>query len=681
MPITMQPPLQPGITLVNRYRLIQILGQGGFGRTYLAEDQNRFREYCVLKELVPAQTTPELMQKARELFYKEAKVLYSIQHPQVPEFREQFEFDRRLFLVQQYVAGKTCSQLLDERLQQGLTFSEAETKQLLLQVLPVLTYLHDRHIIHRDISPDNIILRSSDRLPVLIDFGAVKALATRVSQPASHTIIGKPLYAPAEQMQAGIVDPTSDLYALAVTAIELLTGKSPDQLYDSRQGQWRWQNVARVSPDFAAVLNRMLSSRSPDRIPSAAQVLPLLQSTSIPATPVQIAPPPPSPASQLPTQAIGQPPIYPNPAVPTPVPPDWARMAERAGTIALRFGRWSSRAVWFVAGGLVRFVWSLIPKWLVLLALIFACAWTYQRLTGKSLLPKLPRLPIPRIEMPRIQMPPFRLPSIQLPTLPNSDDVLGAGNASPSEQRRQDAILQRQKALRIDSRFFNQLVNEQFFAKHPELAGEPLSPNDPKQQSLRNDWYRTAETTLNRLQNLLSRESRDRLGSFTAEDLDRGRAQLPRYNLSDRALYDLADTRLLAVFPEQSNMGERLNQPIGQVWQGVVSDYLNAIQAGKAWERISPQSSGWRDQFEGNLSTAAGKAYVVYLKPGQSLQAELEAEEDVAVSSYSPTGRVLLNRESRQSWSTAAKEEGYYEVVVLSQARSPLSYRLNLAID
>lgn len=274
----MQPPIPLGTVLQNRYRLIKILGQGGFGRTYLAEDLGRFNEPCALKELILAETGYAL-EKSKELFQREAAILYQIQHPQVPQFRATFEQDQRLFLVQDYVEGKTYRMLLDERKTSGQTFREAEVLQLLRQLLPVLAHLHIRGIIHRDISPDNIILRQSDAKSVLIDFGVVKELATRLQSPnitPGATTVGKLGYAPSEQIQTGKVYPSSDLYALAVTCVVLLTGREPQEL-DDTQVRWNWQHWAKVSPGLAMVLNRMLSYKPSDRYQSVADLAKALQ--------------------------------------------------------------------------------------------------------------------------------------------------------------------------------------------------------------------------------------------------------------------------------------------------------------------------------------------------------------------------------------------------------------------
>ncbi|MEH2332651.1 protein kinase domain-containing protein [Nostoc sp.] len=284
----MQPPITVGTVLQNRYRIIQILGQGGFGRTYLAEDQRRFNELCAIKELNSTARSALDWERAQELFHREAAILYQIEHPQVPKFRERFEQDQRLFLVEDYVAGQTYRTLLAERQAVGKTFTEAEVLQLIQMLLPVLEHIHSRGIIHRDISPENIILRDSDAKPVLIDFGVVKELATRLRSPDNplpETTVGKLGYSPSEQMQTGGAYPSSDLYALAVSAIVLLTGKEPKDLFDQNQLTWNWQRWVKVNPRFAQVLNRMLNHIPSDRYQSAAsvsQALQLLQEVSLP---------------------------------------------------------------------------------------------------------------------------------------------------------------------------------------------------------------------------------------------------------------------------------------------------------------------------------------------------------------------------------------------------------------
>ncbi len=301
----MPSPIPAGTTLQSRYRLLQPLGQGGFGRTYLAEDRGRFNELCAIKEFEPQQGNG-MTEKSLQLFQREAEILYAINHPQVPKFQAIFEENQRLFLVQDYIDGTSYRDLLNQRLGQGMTFSEAEVRQFLQQLLPVLAHLHSKGIIHRDISPDNILQRHSDQLPILIDFGVVKEVFTRVQMlgmPTQATSVGKLGYAPSEQIQSGRAYPSSDLYALAVTAIVLLTGREPQDLFDDVNLTWNWESYARVSPGLAQMLNRAISYRPGDRYQSVSEMAQALGAMTIPQAPPRPAPAPPS---QVKTVAVGR---------------------------------------------------------------------------------------------------------------------------------------------------------------------------------------------------------------------------------------------------------------------------------------------------------------------------------------------------------------------------------------
>ncbi len=282
--------LTPGTRLRDRYVIVHPLGQGGMGRTYLAEDTGRFNEWVTLKELMPTLQGTKALQKAEELFQREAAILYKLSSPQIPRFWEFFREGKRLFLVQDYIEGKTYHTLLEERMAIGQRFSEAEIVELLWQLLVVLSYLHSLGIIHRDISPDNIICRASDGLPILIDLGGVVEIPVEVGQTvsssspsvpfSSKTRLGKVGYSPDEQMRSGIVAPDSDLYALAVTALVLMTGKQPQDLIDSDTLHWIWQQELSLSPRVSFMLNRMLAPNPSDRFHSADQVLEYLLATT-----------------------------------------------------------------------------------------------------------------------------------------------------------------------------------------------------------------------------------------------------------------------------------------------------------------------------------------------------------------------------------------------------------------
>jgi serine/threonine protein kinase len=281
----MQPPIPLGTLLQKRYRVTKVLGQGGFGRTYLAQDTACFDELCVLKEFTPNDRGRDSLRKARELFQREAKALYQINHPQIPRFRANFEEAKRLFLVQEYAEGKTYAKILGERIRESRTFTEEEAVSFLQNMLPVLDNIHSQGIIHRDISPDNIILRENDKLPVLIDFGVVKEGVQKLEAEdeigQQGTTVGKAGYAPNEQLQTGEAYANSDLYALAVTVVVMMTGRKPESLIDKATMTWKWQQwLPTISPWFAKVLMRMMSYRPNNRYQSAKEVAQALRSVA-----------------------------------------------------------------------------------------------------------------------------------------------------------------------------------------------------------------------------------------------------------------------------------------------------------------------------------------------------------------------------------------------------------------
>lgn len=268
------------LLLRDRYRALQALAQGGFGATFLAQDMSLPGEpKCVVKQLRPSATSVEAMEMSRKLFAREAKTLGKVgSHPQVPRLLDYFEDDEQFYLVQEYISGLT----LQQEIKRSGPISEAGVKQFLSEILPTLQFLHTQQVIHRDIKPANIIRRAEDCKLVLIDFGAVKDQVSQTTSLSENTAltafaVGTPGFAPPEQLAMRPVY-ASDIYALGVTSIYLLTGKSPKDLdYNSSTGEMVWQNKVQISDRFQAVLQKMLEGAVRHRYQSANEVLSALE--------------------------------------------------------------------------------------------------------------------------------------------------------------------------------------------------------------------------------------------------------------------------------------------------------------------------------------------------------------------------------------------------------------------
>ncbi len=332
--------------LSGRYLPVRLLGQGGFGAAFLARDRyTPAMRQCVAKLLQPSVSlTPAQLKIAQTLFEREAAVLEELgnEHSQIPSLLAFFELtvpslqprknDQFFYLVQEFIDGEN---LEDELAVKG-KFSEAETVELLREILKILDFVHSRGSIHRDIKPANIMRGKNGRL-YLLDFGAVKQVTQSVGSAKASTGIYSLGYAPPEQMSGQEVYPATDLYALAVTCITLLSGLQPTELFDSYRNEWNWHSRVQVSSRLAHVLDRMLLSAPSQRFQSATEVEAALKSGS-------------QQHSQQPTVVVAPPPIpTPQPPpVPT-LPPPLPVPATAPGN--LQPGQRRAFSIWEVLGG------------------------------------------------------------------------------------------------------------------------------------------------------------------------------------------------------------------------------------------------------------------------------------------------------------------------------------------
>lgn len=365
--------------LAGRYLSQRPLGKGGFGQTFLAIDRfTPARRTCVVKLFQPnGNLSPSAWDVAQKLFEREAEVLEQVgnAHDQIPDLLAFFSLkvpspqvgqpeDELFYLVQEFIDGVT----LEEEVSQVGPLSLGKGVAVLREILAVLAFVHGEGVIHRDIKPSNI-MRDRQGTLFLLDFGAVK----QVTQSANtgmrrSTGIYSAGYAPPEQVSRGQVYPSTDLYALAVTCLVLMSGQDPEELVDAYTNQWIYrQFIPKMPAGLVTIFDRMLQAAPSDRYQSAQATLDALeefgrslpstspsstasttsiglpspsQAGSVPASPAPSSPPtmaqipPPSPVSavsQSPSPASPLAPPAPTPPFPVPPAPA-APVAQRPPT-------------------------------------------------------------------------------------------------------------------------------------------------------------------------------------------------------------------------------------------------------------------------------------------------------------------------------------------------------------
>jgi CHASE2 domain-containing sensor protein/tRNA A-37 threonylcarbamoyl transferase component Bud32 len=263
-----------GKILDGRYRIVKVLGSGGFSETYIAEDTRLpGNALCVVKQLQPVNSKPEQLEVARRLFNSEAQTLQQLgTHPQIPQLMAYFEEDEEFYLVQEFILGNALSQELPS----GKRHSQAIVIEMLRELLEILVFVHKNNVIHRDIKPSNIMRRKSNNQLVLIDFGAVKQVSTNLIESQEDTAftigIGTKGYAPREQC-FGRPQYSSDIYAVGMIGIKALTGTPPHELTHDDNGELIWMERASVAPGFATILSKMVRDSFQERYQSASEAL------------------------------------------------------------------------------------------------------------------------------------------------------------------------------------------------------------------------------------------------------------------------------------------------------------------------------------------------------------------------------------------------------------------------
>ena len=641
----MNQPIKPGKLINDHYLVKLILGQGRFNRTYLVEDTHRFNEPCVVKEFAPQIQDPVIRQKTAELFHRQAEILYNLYHPQLANFREIFQVSQEnpdsIFLVQDYVEGQTYQDLLNLRRSRGKFFSESEIKSLLQQLLPILQYLHEQGIVHRDICPKNIIQREFDSLPVLIDFSSVKLLKSKTpqdqptqavnGQPKTSWVLnqlGKMTYGSKEQESLEFVSIDRDLYGLGVTAVLLLTGKDISLSTNTQPTLAEILHQHSVSPQLTDVLSKMLANPTEPRFSSTKEILDYLNQDDFSAS-AEVEEKKKDNASQIPAA----------PAKGDRVPPAEAQKPDK-GVIFPP----SEKVFWGCLGKLSLF--------LLLVGTSGLMGW----FAGKTWLVKM--------------LQPTAINSTNSDILTSSNGSVGTVPPKEDGQNNKDFVTRRRE-LGIDRLFFNQLVDQSLAIQETN----PENKNTSKEQA----WEKAANNLLDKL-TPLSPDALRGLGRYGIEQRSEWARRVNQLHLSSRALTNLVNIRFLKDFPELENQNF-MDQPLGQVWHAIAFDMVKSLEAKQNYELLTKDATQTNQQVTGKLEPGEGKAYAISLSASKPMEIKLQASPDALLTVYSPTGKeVLLDNSRTHQWSGILPESGYYEILVTSKAKEAFDYQLTLSL-
>lgn len=651
-----------GRLIGERYRLERQLSAGGAGDAaaqgalWLARDQLAAEAPCALRRLGPQADQP----RARELWTR----LQGVLHPQVPRLGPALSEGEELWLVRDWQAGRSYAEMLAARAERQLVFGAGEVLLLLRQLLPVLAALHSQDLLHGDLSPDNLLRRHSDGLPVLLDFGLVRG--TAASAAASAGLLGAtPGYAPPELARGEPAEPWMDLHALGVVALVLLSGDPPQALLDPASLQWRWPAALEQEPALREQLQRLLERDPSRRFASAAQALQALQALEVPDSTgpvpradrtVMLVPPSAPPPQDTPPQADRV-----VAAATGPQMPDLQRSAAPE-----QDPQPQSRQA---AGGDVRQHAPMAPPpprlrnrddereeaaegglWPVLVALVLsavvgtAIGWWWLgggRFSGT---------------------PAIDTASEQPATLP------------PGEVDQRQQLLDRLRALQVDRGWFLRLVNASLLAQYPERRGR-LPGDSLEDAPLRKVWNELAEEWLARVEQL-PLSLRQRLGSLQERDWQRRQEGLLRQGIAEPVLRHLVSASARGLLPGRS--GDAMpEEPFRQLWYAAADQVLQNL-------RIEPiqADSATTQVLSAEVPAGGARLFVIRLPAGHGLALGVNGTPLLQMGLYAADGASLeANGPLRVVSVPAGKAASPVQLIVSNEGVAPAPISLSLRAD
>ena len=670
------PPKELAAELGQRFTAVRELGQSQSSRTYLTSDRQREGKLCVIKELVPQATDPAALPAAKAQFEQEANRLYQLDHEQIPKFHQLPKVvspatssnasdleepvdpaagTEHLYLAQDFVQGPTYQSLLESRQSFGGAFSETEITQMLYQLLPVLSYIHSRGVVHRNISPGNLILRQSDGLPVLTGFGSIDTTAS---------------YASPQQINRGSAEPSDDLYGLAATLLVLATGEAPEMLSDPSYGTWRGYET--LSPKLGQILKRMLSPNPDERFPTADAVLAALQAQGTPLDEIDgtinggmgginSLYPAPVDYEDNTVMAITSPEVMPA----QPMGYESAANESEVYDDELRSPEIEDSR----AGASQALIGLLIVLGIAATVLMLYALTRGNRTTADNGQP---------------------VTSVNGSNGAQSGGP-GGGEYSPEETARKEAIRRRLDSLGISDAYFTRLVEQLFYQRYPVLltsgpnGGRKALTSAPEDEPLRIRWDNLSASLLDILDNNFSSSSRSKLGNYSEADRSQWGSLITAANVNERALNDLVDAKFFTLFPNQSGQ-DFLTQPVGQLYYAIADDTAQSLSSGSATETVAFGQGQLSKDVNGQLRAGEGRIYLVQLSAGQVLRLNLSAPSNsTQISLYPPNptdaNPAVFADSTKTTWSGALTQTGAYELAMVNRSDQTIDYQLAMSID
>ncbi len=633
------PPAAPGLLIAERYRLEAVVSRGSQGTLWRASDQLAAEAPMALRQLPAGHDAA----RYRALWSR----LQGVLHPQVPRFGEPVARGDELWLVREWQGGPTFAELLQARRERQLVFGAGEVLLLLRQLLPVLAALHGQNLVHGDLSPANLLRRDRDGLPVLLDFGLAGEMG------ASDQVAGAtPGYAPPERGRGAAPQPWMDLYSLGVVALVLLSGEEPAELLDPVTLAWRWPTGPSLDPALRALLERLLSTESERRFPSAAQALSAFQQLPMPESTgpvpradrtvvlVPSAPePPPAPAPPSHEVAAAEPPPAPPPAAPEPPSsPAPSRPVPPPRPSELRRSRQEAKEE-AVEGRL----------WPVVLALALSAV------VGVSLGWWL----LGRGKAPRSGE---AEPQLQVPA-----------SLPPAEVDQRQQLLNRLRALQIDRPWFLKLVDANLLGQFPERRGR--LPTDALEDApLRKVWNELAEEWLARVEQLPPAVRR-RLGSYSGSEWESQQRRLAEQGLSPAVLRQLVSGNAQSLLPGRS--GQTIPpEPFRQLWYAAAELSLSNL-------RIEPiqAAPGQARILSAQLEASGARLFPIRVPAGHQLVLGVNGSPLMQMSVYDAAGTLLEPKGPLRVVSLGVVSGSPVQLLISNEGVAPALITLSLRAD